>query len=144
MARADAVVGGDRGGVEVGHQVRHGRAGQATGGLGEDQYRCGERVEAVQDPLHDAERPKLLIETPVQDADVVVTMGCGDQCRFYPGKRYEDWVLDDPAGEGSTQCGPCAAVASKTGGGLLSVSSRYFRRKAVAGGPSVPAPKPGG
>jgi arsenate reductase len=36
----------------------------------------------------------------VQEADVVVTMGCGDTCPAYPGKRYEDWVLDDPAGQG--------------------------------------------
>jgi protein-tyrosine-phosphatase len=36
----------------------------------------------------------------VQSADVVITMGCGDECPFYPGKRYEDWVLDDPAGQG--------------------------------------------
>ncbi len=38
--------------------------------------------------------------TPVtlQASDVIVTMGCGDECPFYPGKRYEDWVLDDPAG----------------------------------------------
>ena len=45
------------------------------------------------------ETPKLLTESAVQRADVVVTMGCGDQCPFYPGKRYEDWVLDDPAGQ---------------------------------------------
>ena len=36
----------------------------------------------------------------VQAADVVVTMGCGDACPFFPGKRYEDWELDDPAGKG--------------------------------------------
>ena len=36
----------------------------------------------------------------VQASDVVVTMGCGDECPFFPGKRYEDWVLDDPAGQG--------------------------------------------
>ena len=36
----------------------------------------------------------------MQSADVVITMGCGDACKFYPGKRYEDWVLDDPAGQG--------------------------------------------
>ncbi len=36
----------------------------------------------------------------METADVVVTMGCGDECPFYPGKRYEDWVLDDPAGQG--------------------------------------------
>jgi len=35
----------------------------------------------------------------VQEADVVVTMGCGDQCPYFPGRRYEDWVLDDPAGQ---------------------------------------------
>ena len=46
-----------------------------------------------------AETPKLLTDGGVRRADVVVTMGCGDQCPFYPGKRYEDWVLDDPAGQ---------------------------------------------
>jgi protein-tyrosine-phosphatase len=45
-----------------------------------------------------AERPRLLTDSTVRTADVVVTMGCGDECPFYPGKRYEDWVLDDPAG----------------------------------------------
>ncbi|WP_243059241.1 arsenate reductase ArsC [Nocardioides sp. SR21] len=44
--------------------------------------------------------PKLLTDAAVQEADVVVTMGCGDECPFYPGKRYEDWVLADPAGQG--------------------------------------------
>ena len=43
--------------------------------------------------------PKLLSDSAVRQADVVVTMGCGDECPFYPGKRYEDWVLDDPAGQ---------------------------------------------
>ena len=47
-----------------------------------------------------AEEPKLLTDTAVQQADVVITMGCGDACPFYPGTRYEDWVLDDPAGQG--------------------------------------------
>jgi arsenate reductase len=46
------------------------------------------------------ERPKVLTTEAVLVADVVVTMGCGDQCPFFPGKRYEDWVLDDPAGQG--------------------------------------------
>ena len=46
-----------------------------------------------------AEQPTLLRDTAVQQADVVVTMGCGDACPLYPGKRYEDWVLDDPAGQ---------------------------------------------
>jgi protein-tyrosine-phosphatase len=44
--------------------------------------------------------PKPLTDEAVQAADVVITMGCGDACPIYPGKRYEDWVLDDPAGEG--------------------------------------------
>ena len=46
------------------------------------------------------EQPKILTDETVQSADVVITMGCGDTCKFYPGKRYEDWVLDDPAGQG--------------------------------------------
>ena len=44
------------------------------------------------------ERPKLLTDGAVREADVVVTMGCGDACPFYPGKRYLDWELPDPAG----------------------------------------------
>jgi arsenate reductase (thioredoxin) len=44
------------------------------------------------------EQPKLLTDSAVQTADVVVTMGCGDECPFFPGKQYQDWVLDDPAG----------------------------------------------
>src|SRR5699024_6036296 len=47
-----------------------------------------------------AERPKLLTTDAVQTADVVITMGCGDTCPIFPGKRYEDWQLDDPAGRG--------------------------------------------
>jgi len=47
-----------------------------------------------------AQQPKLLSDTAVQASDVVITMGCGDACPFYPGKRYEDWQLDDPAGQG--------------------------------------------
>jgi len=43
--------------------------------------------------------PKLLTDATVKESDVVVTMGCGDECPFYPGKRYQDWVLDDPAGQ---------------------------------------------
>ncbi len=44
--------------------------------------------------------PKVLTPEAVQASDAVITMGCGDACPFYPGKRYEDWVLDDPAGQG--------------------------------------------
>ncbi len=47
-----------------------------------------------------SEFPKPWTDEIVRAADVVVTMGCGDACPLFPGKRYEDWVLDDPAGEG--------------------------------------------
>ena len=47
-----------------------------------------------------AATPKVLTDDAVRASDVVVTMGCGDACPFYPGKRYEDWALDDPAGQG--------------------------------------------
>jgi arsenate reductase len=45
------------------------------------------------------EFPKPLTDEVVRAADVVITMGCGDACPIYPGKRYEDWVLEDPAGQ---------------------------------------------
>ena len=44
-------------------------------------------------------KPKILTDEAVVASDVVITMGCGDTCKFYPGKRYEDWQLDDPAGK---------------------------------------------
>ena len=47
-----------------------------------------------------AEVPKVLTTEAVKDSDVVITMGCGDECPYFPGKRYEDWVLEDPAGKG--------------------------------------------
>ena len=47
-----------------------------------------------------AETPKILTTEAVKDSDVVITMGCGDACPIFPGKRYEDWDLDDPAGQG--------------------------------------------
>ncbi|NJC24511.1 arsenate reductase [Arthrobacter pigmenti] len=47
-----------------------------------------------------AESPKILTPEAVQASDVVITMGCGDECPYFPGKRYEDWVLEDPAGKG--------------------------------------------
>ncbi|MFI5735468.1 arsenate reductase ArsC [Kribbella sp. NPDC051587] len=46
------------------------------------------------------EYPKPLTEDAVQASDVVITMGCGDECPYFPGKRYLDWKLDDPAGQG--------------------------------------------
>lgn len=47
-----------------------------------------------------ANTPKVLTTEAVQDSDVVITMGCGDACPIFPGKRYEDWELADPAGQG--------------------------------------------
>jgi protein-tyrosine-phosphatase len=46
------------------------------------------------------EQPKVLTADAVRESDVCVTMGCGDACPYFPGKRYLDWVLDDPAGQG--------------------------------------------
>ena len=45
------------------------------------------------------QRPKVLAYEVAQDSDVIITMGCGDACPVFPGKRYEDWKLDDPAGQ---------------------------------------------
>ena len=58
-----------------------------------------------------AETPKILTTDAVQASDVVITMGCGDTCPIFPGKRYEDWVLDDPAGKGVE---PCARSATRS------------------------------
>ena len=44
-------------------------------------------------------KPKVLTDDAVEASDVVITMGCGDECPFFPGKRYLDWELDDPAGQ---------------------------------------------
>jgi arsenate reductase len=52
------------------------------------------------------ELPKPLTDGSVRSADVVITMGCGDACPIYPGKRYEDWGLDDPAGKGLEEVRP--------------------------------------
>jgi arsenate reductase len=58
-------------------------------------------VEAMKEVCIDisAERPKKLEDGMVREADVVITMGCGDACPIYPGKRYEDWELEDPSGK---------------------------------------------
>jgi arsenate reductase len=45
------------------------------------------------------QQPKVLTTQAVMESDAVITMGCGDACPFFPGKRYEDWVLEDPAGQ---------------------------------------------
>ncbi len=53
-----------------------------------------------------AEIPKVLTTDAVRSSDVVITMGCGDVCPVFPGKQYEDWVLDDPAGKGVADVRP--------------------------------------
>ncbi|WP_425845514.1 arsenate reductase ArsC [Agrococcus sp. TSP3-2-1] len=59
-------------------------------------------VEAMREDGIDiaANEPKVLTTDAVRESDVVITMGCGDACPIFPGKRYEDWALDDPAGQG--------------------------------------------
>jgi arsenate reductase (thioredoxin) len=94
-----------------------GRSQMAAGYL---QHLAGDRVEVLSAGSQPADRvnpaavaamaeegidltrqvPKILTDQAVRESDVVITMGCGDECPFYPGKRYEDWVLDDPAGQG--------------------------------------------
>ena len=65
-------------------------------------------VEAMQEVGIDisAEIPKVLTAEAVQASDVCITMGCGDACPVFPGKRYLDWKLDDPAGQGTAAVRP--------------------------------------
>lgn len=76
-----------------------------------DVYSAGSQPAATVNPaavaaMHEVgidisgQQPKLLSVDAVKVADVVITMGCGDACPIFPGKRYEDWVLNDPAGLG--------------------------------------------
>jgi arsenate reductase (thioredoxin) len=60
------------------------------------------------DLLASGAHPKRLEDAMVEASDVVITMGCGDECPFYPGTRYLDWALDDPAGAST----PCARSAT--------------------------------
>jgi protein-tyrosine-phosphatase len=74
-----------------------------------------------------AEKPKILTTEAVQASDVVITMGCGDTCPYFPGKRYLDWVLEDPAGRASRRCArsatrsrlACSACSVSSGSSLL-------------------------
>jgi len=78
-----------------------GRSQMAAGWLA---HLAGDRVEVRSagsmptDAINRVEQPKMLTPGTVHNADVVITMGCGDTCPVFPGKRYEDWDLDDPAG----------------------------------------------
>lgn len=62
--------------------------------------------------------PTKLSTDAVKVSDVVITMGCGDACPFYPGKRYKDWVLDDPAGQGIAAVRPIRDEIRRRSGGL--------------------------
>lgn len=66
-----------------------------------------------------AEQPKVLTTEAVEASDVVITMGCGDACPIYPGKRYEDWELDDPAGQGIEAVRPIRDEIERRVRGLL-------------------------
>ena len=66
-----------------------------------------------------AEIPKVLTDEAVRASDVVITMGCGDACPIYPGKRYEDWKLDDPAGQGVDAVRPIRDEIRKRIEGLI-------------------------
>ncbi|GGQ90859.1 MULTISPECIES: arsenate reductase ArsC [Streptomyces] len=66
-----------------------------------------------------AETPKVLTTEAVQDSDVVITMGCGDACPYFPGKRYLDWQLKDPAGQGVAAVRPIRDEIERRIRGLL-------------------------
>ena len=66
------------------------------------------------------EFPKPLTDETAQSADVIVTMGCGDTCPFYPGKRYLDWELDDPAGRSVDEVRPIVNEIDRRVRALLS------------------------
>ena len=67
-----------------------------------------------------AETPKILTNAAVEASDVVITMGCGDTCPVYPGKTYQDWELDDPAGQGVDAVRPIRDEIKERVRGLLS------------------------
>ncbi|MFF4029884.1 arsenate reductase ArsC [Streptomyces sviceus] len=78
-------------------------------------------VEAMRETGIDisAETPKVLTADAVQSSDVVITMGCGDACPYFPGKRYLDWTLDDPAGQGVEAVRPIRDEIERRVRGLL-------------------------
>jgi protein-tyrosine-phosphatase len=66
-----------------------------------------------------AAKPKVLTTDAVKESDVVITMGCGDTCPVFPGKRYEDWELEDPAGKGVESVRPIRDEIKRRVVGLL-------------------------
>ena len=65
------------------------------------------------------EKPKILTVEAVQNSEVVITMGCGDACPFFPGTRYLDWTLEDPAGQGADAVRPIREEIKRRVRGLL-------------------------
>ena len=65
------------------------------------------------------QQPKVITDEAVQASDVVITMGCGDECPYFPGTRYEDWPLDDPAGQGIAAVRPIRDAIRARVEGLL-------------------------
>lgn len=78
-------------------------------------------VEAMREAGIDisTETPKVLTTQAVRSSDVVITMGCGDACPYFPGKRYLDWRLDDPAGQGVAAVRPIRDEIERRVRGLL-------------------------
>ncbi|MFJ8017363.1 arsenate reductase ArsC [Streptomyces sp. NPDC096339] len=80
---------------------------------------------AVVEAMHEvgidisAETPKVLTVEAVESSDVVITMGCGDACPYFPGKRYLDWKLEDPAGQGVEAVRPIREEIERRIRGLL-------------------------
>ncbi len=81
-----------------------------------------------------AQMPKVLTTEAVQSSDVVVTMGCGDTCPSFPGTRYEDWVLDDPAGRGIESVRPIRDEIR----GRVQALLRQLGVQPLAAGPDAP------
>ncbi|MFE3991152.1 arsenate reductase ArsC [Streptomyces goshikiensis] len=71
-----------------------------------------------------AQAPKVLTVDAVQASDVVITMGCGDTCPVFPGKRYLDWKLDDPAGQGTASVRPIRDEIEQRVRGLIAEISQ--------------------
>ena len=95
-----------------------GRSQMAAGWL---RHLAGAAVEAMAEVGIDIsdQRPKVLTTDAVEASDVVITMGCGDACPVFPGKRYLDWQLDDPAGQGLDAVRPIRDEIERRISGLL-------------------------
>ena len=74
-----------------------------------------------------AEVPKILTTDAVRESDVVITLGCGDTCPIFPGKRYEDWALGDPAGQGGACVRPTRDGSGVRGRGPARAGGRAPR-----------------